>query len=100
MHNSVIKILHKQKDIKTNTVCHVPDYTGECTVHERLSCREQMGGAENNSEIFVIIYPQSDILVECGDRCEIEGKKLTVRKVSKLLHGVSQSFRHIRLSLR
>ena len=100
MRNSIIKILHKEKDSLTNTVVHKPTYFGECTVHERLSCREQMGGVENNSEIFVIIYPASDILVECGDRCEMNGRKYTVRKVSKLLNGVSQSFRHVRLSLR
>lgn len=100
MRNSHIKIFHKKKDVKTNTVCHTLVFSGGCVVFERLSCREQMGGAENNSEILAIIYPDSDFEIECGDRCEFEGRKLTVRKVSKLLDGVSEGFKHIRLSLR
>ncbi len=99
MKKTTIQVLHKYKDAD-NLIKHKTVYKGVCMVNEKFSSREQLGGAENNSEIRVRIFTKSKIPVSCGDRCILDGKVRTVRTCSFCQVGVSDAFKHIALSLR
>ncbi|MBR4030487.1 MAG: hypothetical protein IKJ06_03730 [Clostridia bacterium] len=99
MRKTQIEIYHKAK-YSDNLIRHILVYRGGCMVNEKFSSREQLGGAENNSEIGVRIFTSENIPVSCGDRCILDGQIRTVRKYSACQSGVSEAFKHIALSLR
>ncbi len=74
LNDANIEIYHKQKGAD-NKVQEVLLYAGACKLWCEKSVREVLGGAENNSEIIVLI-PEKLPEIECGDRCVIDGNHI------------------------
>ncbi|MBR3942720.1 MAG: hypothetical protein IKJ55_05145 [Clostridia bacterium] len=68
---ATVEIYHKQKG-KDNKVHEALLYAGACRMWKEKSVREVLGGAENSSQITVLIS-ESLHDIGCGDRCVLNG---------------------------
>ena len=69
--SATVEIYHKQKGCDSK-VQEVLVYAGTCRMWQEKSVREVLGGAENSSQITVLISEKLPE-IECGDRCVLNG---------------------------